>query len=300
MAMPVPQRPFLALGLRLGAALALSSLYMLVKLVHQNGVSLAEIMFWRQAGALPLILIWMLARGQMGQLKTTRLKSHATRSAMGMLGMLANFGANILLPLAVATVLGFTTPLFAVVLSALLLKEQVGPWRWLAVALGFAGVLVIARPGAMPIAPLGALVGLASGFMVAVVAIQLRDMGRTEMPLSVVFYFSAFGTLAMLPTLPFTYAHHTPGVWAGILAMGAIGTVAQILITASVRYGPVSTVVVMDYSSLIWMTLYGWLIFGQIPPSSTWAGAPLVVAAGLLITWREHVRHREMLRRPMA
>jgi drug/metabolite transporter (DMT)-like permease len=290
--MPVHQRPFLALGLRLAAALALSSLYMLVKLVHQMGVSLGEIMFWRQAGALPLILGWMLARGQMWQLKTTRLRSHATRSAMGMLGMLANFGATILLPLAVATILGFTTPLFAVVLSALLLREQIGPWRWLAVALGFAGVLVIARPGAMPVAPLGAFVGLLSGFMVAVVAIQLRDMGRTETPLSVVFYFSLFGTLALAPTLPFTATHHTPAVWAGILGMGAVGTVAQLLLTASVRYGPVSTVVVMDYSSLVWTTLYGWLIFGQMPPASTWWGAPLVVAAGLIITWREQARRR--------
>lgn len=131
--MPVHQRPFLALGLRLGAALALSSLYMLVKLVHQMGVSLPEIMFWRQAGALPLLTLWVALRGQWWQLRTTRLKSHATRSLMGMFGMLANFGATILLPLAVATVLGFTTPMFAVVLSALMLKERSGRgagWRW--------------------------------------------------------------------------------------------------------------------------------------------------------------------------
>ena len=291
--MPSRQRPFLALGLRLGAALGVSSLYMLVKLLHQMGVSLAEIIFWRQAGALPLILMWTLATGQMWQLKTARLNSHATRSAMGMLGMLTNFGATILLPLAVATILGFTTPLFAVVLSALVLKEKIGPWRWLAVALGFAGVLVIARPGAMPIAPLGAAVGLASGLMVAIVAIQLRDMGATETPLCVVFWFSLFGTLAMLPTLPFTYTHHSMAQWAAILGIGAVGTLAQLLLTASLRYGPVSTVVVMDYSSLVWTTLYGWLIFHQLPPASMWWGAPLVVAAGLIIVWRERMRRAE-------
>ncbi|WP_343612427.1 DMT family transporter [Novosphingobium sp.] len=293
--MPVHQRPFLALGLRLGAALALSSLYMLVKLVHQMGVSLPEIMFWRQAGALPLLTLWVALRGQWWQLRTTRLKSHATRSLMGMFGMLANFGATILLPLAVATVLGFTTPMFAVVLSALMLKEKIGPWRWLAVALGFVGVLVIARPGSMAISPLGAFVGLASGFMVALVAIQLRDMGRTEAPLSVVFYFSLIGTVLMLPTLPFTMTHHTGLQWTAILGMGAVGTLAQMLVTASVRYGPVSTVVVMDYSSLIWTTLYGWLIFDQMPPSSTWLGAPLVACAGLVILWRERVRTRAAL-----
>lgn len=278
----------------------MSSLYMLVKLVHEMGVSLPEIMFWRQAGALPLLLIWLLASGQMWQLRTTRMKSHAVRSAMGMAGMLANFGATILLPLAVATILGFTTPLFAVLLSALVLKEHIGPWRWLAVALGFVGVLVIARPGAMTIAPLGALVGLASGLMVAIVSIQLRDMGRTETPLSVVFYFSVFGTVLMLPVLPFFYMPHTPFQWMVILGMGAVGTLAQVLLTAALRYGPVSSVVVMDYSALIWTTFYGWLVFRQLPPDSTWWGAPLVVAAGLVITWREHVRHREAARTPLA
>jgi drug/metabolite transporter (DMT)-like permease len=82
---------------------------------------------------LPLILIWLLVSGQMWQLRTKRLKSHATRSAMGMLGMLANFGATILLPLAVATILGFTTPLFGVVLSAIVLKSisaRGAGWRW--------------------------------------------------------------------------------------------------------------------------------------------------------------------------
>jgi drug/metabolite transporter (DMT)-like permease len=290
--MPVHQRPFLALGLRLGAAFAMSTLYMLVKLVHQMGVSLAEIMFWRQAGALPLLTLWVALRGQWWQLRTTRLKSHGTRSLMGMVGMLANFGATILLPLAVATVLGFTTPMFAVVLSAVLLKEKTGPWRWLAVGLGFVGVLIIARPGSMAIAPLGAVVGLASGFMVALVAIQLRDMGRTETPVSVVFWFSLIGTVLMLPTLPFSMTHHTGLQWLAILGMGAVGTLAQMLITASVRYGPVSTVVVMDYSALIWTTLYGWLIFQQMPPASTWLGAPLVACAGLVILWRERLRAR--------
>lgn len=290
--MPVHQRPFLALGLRLGAAFAMSTLYMLVKLVHQMGVSLTEIMFWRQAGALPLLTLWVALRGQWWQLRTTRLKSHGTRSLMGMVGMLANFGATILLPLAVATVLGFTTPMFAVVLSAVLLKEKTGPWRWLAVALGFVGVLIIARPGSMSISPLGAFVGLASGFMVALVAIQLRDMGRTETPVSVVFWFSLIGTVLMLPTLPFSMTHHTGLQWLAILGMGAVGTLAQMLITASVRYGPVSTVVVMDYSALIWTTLYGWLIFHQMPPASTWLGAPLVASAGLVILWRERVRAR--------
>lgn len=155
---------------------------MLVKLAARSGVALGEIMFWRQAITLPLLLGWLAARGSLPSLATRRLGSHARRALTGMFGMLCNFGAAILLPLAVSTILGFTTPLFAVLLAGLVLREEVGRSRWLAVLLGFAGVLVIARPGAMPVSPLGALAGIGSGLMVALVSLQIRELGRTESP----------------------------------------------------------------------------------------------------------------------
>ena len=146
-------RPLFALGLRLASALALSTMLMLVKLASRSGVALPEMMFWRQFTALPLLLIGLSARGRLGSLATRRLGSHARRAVTGMIGMVTVFGAAMLLPLAVSTILNFTTPLFAVVLSTVMLGEKAGRWRWLAVVLGFAGVLIIARPGAMPISP---------------------------------------------------------------------------------------------------------------------------------------------------
>ena len=285
--MPAQQRPLFALMLRLMAAVMLASLYALVKLASHAGLALPEIMFWRQVITLPLIGGWLLATGRGGQLRTTRIGAHFTRSAMGTVGMVALFASNILLPLAVSTILGFTTPMFAVILSALWLRERIGKWRWLAVALGFAGVLVIARPGAMAIAPLGAFAGLFSGFMVAVISIQIRDMARTETPASVVFYFALFGTVITAPILPFVYHHHSPAAWALIAALGVVGTAGQLLLTAALRYGAVSSVIIMDYSALIWTTLYGWKLFGQLPPATLWVGAPLIIAAGLVIAWRE-------------
>ena len=291
--MPI-QRPFLALGLRLLATAALATLYMLVKLANRHGVSLPEIMFWRQVSAIPLLGGWILASGQTATLRTSRLGSHALRSAMGTLGMICLFGAQILLPLPVATILGFTTPLFAVLIAALIFREKPGLLRWAAVVLGFAGVLIIAGPGSGggPIAPLGAAAGLASGLMVAVISFQIRDLTATESSTAVVFYFALFSSAMILPALPFFMHPHSLAVWGEIALMGVVGTAAQMLLTAALRYGAAASVLVMDYATLVWTTFYGWIIFDQLPPAHTWLGAPLIVAAGVAIALREHRHHQ--------
>ena len=263
-------------------------MFMLVKLAGRTGIKLPEMMFWRQAVPVVMILGWLAATGGLNRLQTTRLPSHFRRAFSGMVGMAFNFGSVILLPLAVSTIFGFTTPLFAVILAATVLRAPVGRWRWLAVLLGFAGVLVIARPSAMPVSPFGAFAGLGAGFMVAVVSHQLRDLGRTELTVATVFYFALFGMLMMAPVLPFVFTSHTAWQWAILVAIGASGLAGQMLMTGALRYGSVASVIVMDYTSLIWTTLFGWKIFDQMPPSTTWMGAPLIIAAGLVIAWREH------------
>lgn len=288
------ERPLHALALRLAGIALIAALYLLVKLAGESGVALPEIMFWRQALSLPLIAAVLAAQGELGKLRTRRIGAHAMRSTLGMTGMLCNFGAALLLPLAEATVLGFTTPLFAVIITAAVLRERVGPWRWAAVAIGFAGVLVIAQPGQAPIAPLGAAAGLGAGLVVAVVSFQIRDLGRTEAPSAVVFYFALFGALIMAPFLPWFMTAHSPAQWAMLVAMGTVGTAGQLLLTAALRHGAVASVIVMDYTALIWATLFGWTFWGQLPTLATWLGAPLIVVAGLLIAGRE----RRLAKRP--
>ncbi|HEX4846776.1 MAG TPA: EamA family transporter, partial [Novosphingobium sp.] len=251
------QKPLYALGLRLLATMVLATLIMVVKYTADSGVAFPEILFWRQVPSAVLILAWLAMRGQVHRLKTKRLPEHGRRAMLGMTGMFFTFGAPVLLPLAVATTLGFTTPVFAVILSALLLKERVGPVRWLAVALGFAGVVIIAQPGHTAIPALGAFVGLGAGFMVALISIQVRDLGRTEEPLSIVFWFAALSAPVLALGLPFYAAAHTPWQWFLLLGGGVLGLIGQLLLTASLRYGQVASVIVMDYSALIWATLYG-------------------------------------------
>lgn len=280
-------RPYFALSLRVASALLFATMIMLVKLAGESGVALPEVMFWRQAVSVPLILGWLWWSGGLSRLRTKRLGSHARRAAMGMFCMVFNFGAAIVLPLAESTTLSFTTPLFAVILAALVWREPIGPWRWTAVALGFVGVLIIAQPGGHPISLWGTAAGLIAAFLIAVINYQIRDLGRTEEPITTVFYFAAFGAPMAALALPFVMTAHDTRQWLLLIALGAVGTAAQILLATSLRYGSVASIIVMDYTALIWATFYGWTIWDRFPPTATWLGAPLIVAAGLTIAWRE-------------
>jgi drug/metabolite transporter (DMT)-like permease len=286
-------RPLLALALRIGAAMAITTMFMLGKLASEHHVALPEIMFWRQAITLPLLTARLAVAGKLAVLRTQRLKSHAMRGAIGMTGMTFNFGAVAMLHLAESTTFNFTAPLFAVLLAALVLREPVGPWRWSAVVLGFVGVLLITRPGgasstlaALP--PLGIALGLLSALFNAIISYLLRDLGRTEHPICVVFWFAVFGTSVTLPLLPFVMTDHDAGTWALLIGLGVAGTLGQVLMTAALKFGSVASVIVMDYTQLIWATLFGLLIWGQQASATLWLGAPLVIAAGLVIAWREY------------
>ncbi|MEJ2459680.1 MAG: DMT family transporter [Novosphingobium sp.] len=278
----------LAIGLRVLAMVMLSTMFMLIKLAGDRGVSIPELLFWRQAMSVPMIFGWLLATGSLSVLTTRRMGSHAGRAATGTLGLLCNVSAAMLLPLPVQTTLSFTTPLFAVLITALVLRNAVGVWRWTAVVLGFAGVLVVSNPGGTHIPPLGLTVGLGAGVVIATVSFQIRDLARTEAPIACVFWFAVYGSLFASVLLPLYGRSHTLEAWLILVAVGFTGTFAQFLITASLRYGQVATVVIIDYTALVWATLYGWLIWDNLPPHHVWLGAPLIIAAGIIIIWREH------------
>jgi len=141
---------------------------------------------------------------------------------------------------------------------------------------------------------LGALAGLGAGLCVGVVSYQIRDLARSEDSIAIVFYFSAFGALIAAAMLPFAPAAMPDlELLALLVALGLAGTLGQLLTTASLRHGAIASVIVMDYSSLLWATLFGWSVFGNIPALATWFGAPLIVTAGVVIAWREHRLSRE-------
>lgn len=292
---PPAERRLLAILLRLCAALALTIMFALVKLVDARGVSLVESLFYRQAFALPLVLGWIAAGPGFASLKTKRPGAHLGRTVLGMGGMALNFLTFLLLPLAEATVLLFTVPIFATIMSALLLKEKVGVHRWGAVLIGFAGVLLVVQPGSAVLPLHGVLVGLCAATVVSGVSVTLRQIGRTEAAATTVFWFTTMSLVPLgLAVLVLGKAHDLTTL-ALLLGLGSTGGLAQIAMTASLRMAPVSVVLPMDYSNLVWSGLIGWLVFATLPTPTLWLGAPLIIGSGLYIVYREHRLHRERI-----
>jgi drug/metabolite transporter (DMT)-like permease len=282
------------IALRLLAMLGLSLMFVVVKLVAERGIHIAESLFWRQAFALPFILLWALTHGGLSSLGTTRIWAHSRRAAMGLAGMAMNFGGMILLPMAEATTISLSVPIFATIFAALLLGEPTGRARWSAVVLGFVGVLVVLQPwggGSFGGSHLtGALVALGGAVMTALITIAVRDLGRTENTVAIVFWFSALSLIPLGLALPFVWTPHSAADWGLLVLLGLSGAVVQMCLTGALRLAPVSVVIPMDYSSLLWSVAFGWWFFGTLPAATTWVGAPIIIGSGLFIAWREHVK----------
>jgi drug/metabolite transporter (DMT)-like permease len=282
-----------AIGLRLTSVVLFALMNVCIKLAEKHGTALAEVLFWRQAGACVLVSAVIAGGPGIASVRTSRFGAHVLRTAIGLTAMALTFYTISVLPLAEATTIGFSMPIFATVLGALLLKEPTGWRRWAAVAAGFAGVMIVTLPGADGAITLtGATTGICAALATALVSVLLRTIGRTERPLTTVFWFSALSVVPLAPGYLLTATAHDAATWLILLALGSLGGLAQMAMTKSLTLGPVSTVVPMDYTALLWATLFGWLIFDRLPASTTWMGAPIIVASGLYIVWREHVRRR--------
>jgi drug/metabolite transporter (DMT)-like permease len=285
-----PHRPLFALGLRLIAVICLSVMFVTVRLASEHGVHVVESLFYRQALALPVVLAWIATASGLQTIRTRRIGVHASRMMLGLTGMLLNFLSYILLPPAEAATIGFTMPIFGTILSALILREATGVHRWSAVLIGFVGVLVMIRPDAGHFPVQGVVVAIAAALVTASVSLVLRELGRTEAAGVVVFWFTALSMIPLGIAMPFVAQAHDATTWGLLLTIGLFGGIAQLCLTAALRWGPVSVVLPMDYSAIIWTTLLGVAIGEDWPMATTWIGATLIVASGLYIAWREQVR----------
>lgn len=285
------------MALRAAAALSFSLMYALMKWAATlEPVSAGEMVFYRSLFGLPVVLFWVLsAKGGLASLSTRRPMVHVWRCALGVTGILLIFQGLKLLPLADATTIGFTAPIFATLLSILFLKEKVGRHRWTAVVLGFLGVLVMVRPGAEGAPPLaGLLFALGGAFVAAAVTVTLRQLGKTESATAIVFwFFVACATVGGVLTLIDGHSHSW-AVLAVLAAGGLAGGLAQLLMTTSLQHAPVSALAPLDYLQMVGAVVLGWLLLNDAPTAATLAGAALIAGSGLYTAWRERVLHREI------
>jgi drug/metabolite transporter (DMT)-like permease len=282
------QRPMLGIALRLTAMAILGVMFALVKLAGEAGVHVTESLFWRQLAGLPVVMIWLWWNGDLQSVQTRQPMMHGQRMILGLSAMLLNFLAMTMLPLAEATTIGFATPIIATMLAALLLREPTGWYRWAAVFIGFAGVLIAMWPAGNSVTSVGTLIAVGGAIMTASVSIQLRRMTKTEATGAIVFWFSLMSLIPLGIAMLFFAKAHDSYAWMLIFGLSTAGAAAQILLTSSLRHAPVAAILTMDYSGLIWSILFGYFIFDNVPGLNVWFGAPIIVSAGLFIAWREH------------
>ncbi len=294
----IAERPLAGVILRLVTALLLAVMFALVKLAADRGANLVETLFYRQVGSALCAVGLVLMSSGLGSLRTQRVGAHLIRMALGMAAMALNFLAIILLPLAEATAIGFTVPIFSTVLAALFLKEATGKWRWGATLAGLGGVFWIIQPGGGQVSLEGAAVALAGALATACVTIMIRQLGATEKSTTTVFFFAVSSLLPMGILMLWFVQAHDPGTWLILAGLGLAGGLAQLTLTASLRLAPVALVMPMDYTSLLWATLLGGWLFSQMPMPGTWVGASIIIASGLVIVWREHRLARSL--RPLV
>jgi drug/metabolite transporter (DMT)-like permease len=274
---------------RIGSGLSFSTMGALLKLASSHGMNAPELVFYRSLFSLPVVLFWVLKAESLAALRPNRPLAHIWRSALGLLSMGLVFQALILLPLAEATAINFTAPIFATVLSFLILREDVRIHRWAAVLLGFIGVLIVARPGGSSLPALGVGIALIGALCQAGVTTTLRQIQRSENISAIVFWFAVAGISVGGLLMPFFGHLHGSTAFALVLAGGLAGGVGQLLMTSSLR-APVSVVSPFDYLQIVGATVYGWFLFSDVPTAHTVIGAALIATSGLYTAWREHRR----------
>lgn len=287
-----PEHHGRAILLRLGGVVAFACMGAALKLATMHGAHVIETIFYRNFFSIPVLLVWLRLGPGLAGVRVQRAGAHVGRSLIGLVSMLFNFQAIAMLPLAEATVFGFTAPFFATALSALLLGEAVGRHRWIAVVAGLLGVAVVMQPAGTQIPLAGGLVALAAAIGVASVNVTLRQISGTESPTAIVFWFSIATSVLTGLAMPWFARMHGPATWGLLLLVGLFGVAAQLLNTASLRLAPVSALTPFDYTQLLWVTLIGWLIWDDIPSGATWLGASIIIGSGLYIVHRERKRRQ--------
>ena len=286
-----------AIGFKLISALLFAAMSALVRQLG-DVAPVGQMVFFRSAFAvLPVVVIYAF-RGELSSaVRTSRPLGQLGRGLLSVGGMFTNFSALTRLPLADATAISFASPLITVALAAVILKERVRIYRWSAVLVGFAGVIVMLVPhfdvgyyaaaGATTAATIGSLLALISAFCNAGTVIQTRRLTQSETTPSIVFYFSLVCAIAGAVTLPFAWHTPTGSELVALIALGVLGGIAHIFLTESYRFATASVVAPFDYTSMLWALMLGYWLFGELPSALVYVGGAIVAGAGLFVIWRE-------------
>ena len=259
-------------------------------------VPAGERVFFRSFFAIPVILIWLASKGELVHgLKTGNPMGHLWRGLIGTSAMGLGFTALGLLPLPEVTAIGYAAPVLTVIFAAMFLGEKIRILRLSAVVLGLIGVVVIVSPRLTVLSvemadhmqTIGALLMLMGAVFAALAQVFVRKLVNTEPTAPIVFYFSFTASLLSLLTSYFGWVVPTPQETVLLVLAGVLGGLGQILLTTSYRFAETSVIAPFEYTSILWALMIGYWVFAEVPTMTTLMGASLVIAAGLIIIYRE-------------
>jgi drug/metabolite transporter (DMT)-like permease len=256
-----------------------------------------EVAFCRALFALMTVALMIIPRTGFGVFRTRRYLGHLQRGVSQFGSMICMFFAFSMMSLGSAVAISFAAPLFTTLLSIVVLKEKVRLHRWTALIVGFVGVIIVTEPGAGTF-NLGAFFALMNAVLSSSVAIAIRRMSTTETTETLTLYQLIVITACTIFLLPFGFK---PPSWFDVAALAVAGVgngIAQYWWTRSLTLAPPSAVVPFNYLSLVWASLLGFAVWGDVPTMHLVVGAMIVVASGLYILWRETVRHGHL--RPLG
>lgn len=277
------------------AAFGFALMVALIKLAGKH-LPVTQILFVRQLG-MTIMLAPVLIRTFPGSLRTARLDLQCGRILLALIAMLCGFTAVINMPLADATAIAFAKSFFITIFAVLILKETVGLYRWSAVVIGFIGVLIMVRPGTEGFSVYGlmAIVAAASAGLVMVI---IRILTRSDPPSTILAYQAiGVGLIMAIPAF-IQWVSPTAEQWALLAGIGFVSFFAQKANIYAFSYGEASLLASLDYVRLVYATLFGWLLFAELPSASTLVGAVIIILASIFTVHRESRRKQQLASGP--
>ena len=261
----------------------------------QNDINVFTVGFLRFFFGLILILPFII-KSNFNIYKTNNFKFHLARSIINVPMMILGFAALMYIPLEQIKAIGFLSPILVVILSVLILKERIYIIRILALIIGFFGVLIILRPGIIEI-NVGAYMVLLSGLLWSTVIIITKFMSKEDSPMTILTYQYTFVSIFILPLALIYWTNPTLNSLYYALLAAIVGTVLHLCINHSYRLADLSVIQPVWFIQLIFASIFGFSIFGEIPDGWTWAGGILVFTSVLIITYRENYLKKDIAKK---
>ena len=268
----------------LGAMILFSTMGVFIKL-SSSQLHPLEVVFFRNFLALFFLTPWIFHQ-RATVFKSNRKNLYTLRAIFNVVGMAAGFTALTLIPLAEATALSFTAPLFATLGAVLILGEIVRKRRIIAIFFGFVGMLIILRPGIEAVSP-GALLAIANAITIAITVLIVKKLTTTEKPITIVAYMALLQTpMALIPAL-FYWEWPSLITWTWLFCLAGAGTIGHLMYTKAIQLAEVSQLQPIDFVRLPIIALFGYIVFAEQPSIWVWIGGAVIFLSTAYVTHRE-------------